>query len=290
MVTGKSKKTRIIEDLFNQRWDVSNGTLTNSVVTLSQVTDAIVSYNTVHRDDMSTRNVANFFKDFIRNRESANRNWPHSILSRGYTARQVTGDNQCFEFVPIRAGQFEPFPPNLILPPTENTPRQRIESTSLPLASRRLGRGDEPWLMQVLVRLRVIESHLAIFSAREFEQIDHLQMSVKLRGAEIDALYLGIERLESGSTSEVIICCEAKGRRDDILEDQVLQQTKAVFGMRAVTQSVVLPIAIKALRPSEVHVVEFDAVSRAAVSSIVSLTVASEAVFELIPTVPGIGI
>lgn len=144
--------------------------------------------------------------------------------------------------------------------------------------------------MQVLVRLRVIESHLALFSARDFEQIDHLQMSVKLRGAEIDALYLGIERLGPRLTSEVIICCEAKGRRDDILEDQVLQQTKAVFGMPAVTQNIVIPMAIKALRPSEVHVVEFDAVSRAEVSSTTSLTVASEAVFELIPPVPGIGV
>lgn len=162
----------------------------------------------------------------------------------------------------------------------------------MPLASRRLGRKDEPWLLQVIVRLRVIETHLALYSLRHFVQIDHLQMSVKLAGAEVDALYLATQQIGAGS-SELIVCCEAKGRRDDILEDQIMAQVRAVFSTREIVQDTVIPMAVKALRPrqdhSEVHVIEFDAVSRSEVSALTSLTVASEAVFELHPPVPGIG-
>jgi hypothetical protein len=58
-----------------------------------------------------------------------------------------------------------------------------------------------------------------------------------------------------------------------------------------VTQDVVIPMAVKAFAPSKVHVVEFEAVLRQSVPtlSIDSLQVASEAVYELVPPVPGIG-
>jgi len=275
--------------LFEQRWDEDRGALRRSEVSLSDVSRAIRAVNPSlpqHRR-LSDRNPANFFKDFIRNRASANSNWPASILERGYTARQTTGEGQCFEFVPLAEGQTEPFP-RLVPEPCNSTARHRIESASLPLASRKLGRTDEPWLIQVAVRLRLIQTHLALFSPREILQVDHLQMSVKLRRTEIDAVFLAVEQVEDAHR-EVLVTCEAKTGRDDILPDQVLEQVRAVFDQRAITQNTVIPLAMKTVGSSEVYVVEFEPVSRAEIDAASELTVASAAIYELSPTVPGIG-
>jgi hypothetical protein len=286
-----SAKTTIIEQLFEARWDEARQTLTNPVVTLGEVVTAIRSYNADHprARPMSDRNPANFFKDFIRNKARANQNWPASVLARGVTARQVTGASACFEFVPLLQGQTVPFPLNLVPAPTATTPHHRVESVSLPLASRKLGRPDEPWLVQVLVRLRVIETHLSLYSDRRIVQIDHLQMSVKLARSEIDALFLAIEETGTGGTREIIVSCEAKGRRDDILEDQVMRQVQAVFGIPGITQDAVIPVVVKAIGRSRVHFVEFEAVSRASATDLQALAVASEAVYEFVPPIPGIG-
>jgi len=202
----------------------------------------------------------------------------------------LTGENACFEFVPLPRGQSEPFP-HKIPDPSEEHAVYKIESASLPLASRRLGRKDEPWLVQVLVRLRVIETHLSVHSPRRSKvvQVDHLQMSVKQRKTEIDALFLVIEQDAGGRTHEIILCCEAKGRRDDILEDQALRQARAVFKMEGVTQDTVIPIVAKAFAPSKIYIVEFAAVKREDAEETEALTVASKAVYELLPPVPGVG-
>lgn len=70
-----SKKTEIIEKLFDTRWDLNARTLSDPVITLDQVADAIRAYNTANRAArLSDRNPANFFKDFIRKKKSANEN------------------------------------------------------------------------------------------------------------------------------------------------------------------------------------------------------------------------
>src|SRR5689334_19042374 len=106
----RSKKTAVIEALFRDRWDPSTETVTDPVVTLEQVTDAIRAYNDGRPDSerLSDRNPANFLKDVIRQR-SANQVWPRAVFEHGYTARQQSGDNACFVFVPISEGQTEPF-------------------------------------------------------------------------------------------------------------------------------------------------------------------------------------
>ncbi|MBA3946871.1 MAG: hypothetical protein H0X37_20195 [Herpetosiphonaceae bacterium] len=287
-----SSKTEIIKSLFFERWDDAENTLSSSLVTLADVTKAIRDYNEQHPQQkrlVSDANPANFFKDFVRKRSSSNTNWPQSMLDKGYTGRQVTGGNQCFEFIPIRPGQTQPFPENQVLPPGPHTPRQRIESISMPLASRRLGRRDEPWLIQVIVRQRVIETHFSLFSSRKFVQIDHVQMSVKLAHSEIDALFLGIEDVGSKAMQEVIICCEAKGLRDDVLENQILRQAQAVFKLKGVSQNIVIPMAIKAIGRSRVHVIEFDAVERQHSETTTSLNIASDAVYEFVPPIEGVG-
>ncbi len=281
-------KTDVILAIFDARWDNSSGTLSAPIVTLSDVSQGIRNYNLTTGSSHSDRNPANFFKDFVRKNKSANENWPNSVFSRGYTERQITGSGACFEFVPLISGQTIPFPS--IPAPSASTPRHQIESASLPLASRRLGRSDEPWLIQVLVRLRVIETHLALFSVREILQVDHLQMSVKLAKSEIDALFLATEKDDSGTGNEILICCEAKGRGDDILADQIVRQVQALFDASGMDQNMIIPIAVKAVGPSQVHVIEFEAVSREDSKSVTLLKPVSQAVYELVPVVPGIGI
>jgi hypothetical protein len=294
----RSQKTRIIEKLFNDRWDPDSKSITNPVVSLTDVAEAIREHNLENpniagnpKTELSARNPANFLKDVIRNRKSANRNWPKSVFERGYTARQRKGNNACFEFVPILPGQTEPFADRFPAPDS-SVPRHRIESLSLPLTSRRLGRPDETWLVQVLIRLRVIETHLAMFSQRKIIQLDHLQMSVKLRKSEIDALFLAIEQDDPTNPEmlrEVIVCCEAKQLKDDILPDQILGHVEEVFKAKGVRQTLVLPIAVKAVGKSMVEVVEFDVICKEDVPTLDSLNVKSRCVYELIPYVPGIG-
>lgn len=284
-----SNKTEIIEQLFDARWSETELKLSNFLVTLREVQAAIRTYNENHpAKALSDANPANFFKDFIRNKRRANANWPETILRRRYAAHQLKG--LCFEFVPFEEDQSDPFPVEMVPGPSEHTPQHRIESASLPLASRRLGRSDESWLQQVLVRLRVIETHLSLFSKRNIEQVDHLQMNIKQAKSEIDALYLAIEHQDEGKQVEIIVSCEAKGKRDDILEGQIASQVRAVFRMSGVRQSLVIPVAVKAFAKSKVHVIEFEAVQREEATSTLLLAVASEAVYELVPAVPGIGV
>ncbi|CAN5448739.1 hypothetical protein BH11ARM2_BH11ARM2_35120 [soil metagenome] len=277
----RSKKTDIVEGLFRERHRES-GQLSDPVVTLEDVAKAI--RNT---EGLSSRNPANFFKDFIRNRESANRNWPQAALDAGYTARQLTGSGMCFEFVPLPSEEKEAFPSAKTIHPTERTPKHRVESVSMPLASRRLGRADEPWLMQVAARLRIVEAHFSLFSPRAVEQVDLLQLNVTLRKGEIDAMYLLQERTEEGSVKEVIVTCEAKQGRDDILEDQIINQARSAFKLKSVDQDLVVPIAIKCIPPGSIHVVEFTAFERATAEE-TTLVFEADSLHEIYPPVPGI--
>lgn len=281
-----SYKTDVVERLFDARWTGGEPALSNPVVTLEDIQVGIRAFNERNGTSWSDMNPANFFKDFIRRRDGANRNWPPSVFERGYTARQLTGDGLSFEFVRHALGQAEPFSSERISQPTVETPRHKIQSVSLPLTSRELGRPDETWLTQVLVRLHVVETHLSVYSPRSFEQVDHLQMGMKLRKAEIDSVYLGLDR-RPGGLHTTLIACEAKGHSDDILEDQIIAQVKALSRLTVLFDDV-LPLAAKVVRGVGIHVVEFAAVERSSVEGLVALTVVSEAVYELSPPVPGI--
>ncbi len=199
-----NRKSAIIEEIFKERWNSTRGELSDPLVTLQDLSKAIQNYNSSRKQrPLSDRNPANFFKDFVRNKRRANKNWPRRILDAGFTARQVTGSGRSFEFVSLAEGQEEPFPLNAVPEPTEHTPRFKIETISMPLASRRLGRKDEPWLIQVLVKLRIIETHLALFSSRKIIQLDHLQMNLKLSRSEIDALFLAMEDIGEDARREL---------------------------------------------------------------------------------------
>lgn len=283
-----SYKTVVIESMFRKRFNSVTKILTNPIVTLAEVTDEINSYNLTAEKKVSARNPANFFKDIVRKRRAGNKNWPTAVLRAGYTARGVTEGSACFEFIPIAEGQTEAFPELSFHQPSADTPVYQIESVSLPLASRRLGRKDEPWLIQVITRLRIVESHFSLSSNRNIAQLDLLQMNVKLSGTEIDALFLAHEEIEPGKYEEIIITCEAKVGREDIVEDQIIRQAKAPFKMRQITQTRVIPIAVKCARASTIFVIEFEELQKDSYQDVVSLAVASESLFEIKPPVPGI--
>jgi hypothetical protein len=285
----RSSKTQIIEAIFNARWNQQTQQLNNPIVTLQEVASAIRDFS--HKDaelQLSANNPANFFKDLTRNRERANINWPESVFKRGFTARQLTGGGLCFEFIKAAQGQTEPFPLS-IAAPSDTTPRQRITSVVLPAASR--GRADEPWLLQIVVRLRIVETHMALFSPRRSRllQVDHLQNSVKLRKSEIDAIFLGLEEDDHGQSRQFLITCEVKQRREDFSDAQLLRQPIAAFETDTVKQNIVVPIGIRAIGPSQIHLIEFSAILREDAGTTTLLTKASDAVYSLEPPVPGIG-
>jgi hypothetical protein len=284
-----SEKTDIIEAIFDQRWIPASGELTNAVVTLEDVREAIEQRKRTHGSALSARNVANFFKDLTRRRRSANSNWPSSVFHRGFTARQLTGGGLCFEFIRRASTQAEPFPLDVPIA-SEETVRHKITSAVLPVASRDFGRADEPWLLQIVVRLRIIETHLSLFSPRRafIRQVDHLQNSVKLARSEIDAVFIAIEETEEGVIRESLITCEVKQQNEDLNLGQLLRQPKAAFDS-GIKQPLVIPIAIKAIAPSQIHVIEFAGILKSEAAETDLLTKVSDAVYILEPPVPGIG-
>lgn len=283
-----SYKTEVIETLFRERFDPNTGKIAKPLVTITEIGNAIRSYNAKHHTKFSDANPANFAKDIFRTRNGANRNWPKFVFDAGFSGRQVTGGGSVFEFVPINSGQTEPFPPAEFALPSAETPIFRIESVSLPLASRVLGRSDEPWMLQVIARLRIVETHFSLASSRAIRQIDLLQLNVKLNKTEIDALFLAHEETKPNVFEQVIITCEAKSAREDIIESQILNQAKAPFGMPKIVQDRVIPIAIKCIPPSTLFVAEFETLERSSYQEVESLIIASQSLFEITPPVPGI--
>ena len=147
-------KEYVFEKLFNDRWDPNTGKLSKTVVLVSEILQVVQEWNEAHPDS-EPKEIGNryaFFKDFARNKDSANRRWPASILARGYTARQLTGRGASFEFVPLSPGQTIPFT-NVVPPPAPSTETHRIESVSMPLTSRLLGRDDEPVFLHRFAQL-----------------------------------------------------------------------------------------------------------------------------------------
>lgn len=248
-------------------------------MTLQDVAEAIRACNTQDGKDRSDRNPANFLKDVIRSR-GASKIWPRKIALLGYTGEQRTGTGDSFEFVPLSAGDDEPFPD--LYRVTDKTERIDMQSVSMSLASRELGRSDEAWLIQTAVNLRVIEQHMATVSALQVKEVTHLQMTVKLRATEIDALYLA----NVPGYSSVFITCEAKKGSERILTGQIMSQVRAAF--ETTNADLVVPIAIRSEKDLGIHVIEFKSVSRALLGSFVDLEFSSDALYRLVPAVRGI--
>lgn len=278
----KSQKPKVIEHLFFKHWDEKSRSLQKAVMSLDDVAEAIRECNTQFGSTLSAKNPANFMKDLLRG-SNASANWPEKLAELGFTAVQRTGAGDVFEFIPYAEGQTEPFPDAFKM--NDEAPRYPVQSISLPLVTKTLGRSDEAWLIQTAVNLRVVETHFAVGSAIQMLELSHLQMSIKLRQTEIDALFLGL--MDTGDEEiPVIVTCEAKHYGDPFIPQQIINQVQAAFG--ATDVPVVIPIGMKAIKNTGFYVTEFEAVAREDAAKLVELKLASHAIYELKPPVKGI--
>lgn len=283
-----SKKTPVVEYLFEKL--AAEG---RNVALFEDVANAIRYFKENKGLDLSDNNPANFMKDLLRGM-NASSNWPDSLTQKRITGRQQTGEGRIFEFVPFKDDQTEPFPNPF--EPTGNEQEFVVQSLSLPLATKSLGRNDESWLIQVSVWLRILETHFARSASLRLLEIAHLQNGIKLNRSEIDALFLGVED-DDGGRSNVLITCEAKQQKDPILGDQIVQQIASAFGTvsgSSLEISRVIPTAIKALKGTgSIYLAEFEpwTIEEASVpeSDRKELVVARSAIYRLVPPVPGIG-
>ncbi len=278
----QSNKPYVIERIFRQRWDEDTNSLNGTIVTNDEIVEAIRWANANHGTKLSTLNPANFIKDIIRSK-SASQMWPELLKSNRWSAVQLTGDGNIFKFVPYSEGQDEPFP--IKFGYHSNVQRHRLQSVSMPMATKALGRDDETYLIQVAVRLAVVETHFALFSAIEVLELNHLQIGIKLRLCEVDALFAATFRQADGGLEQLIITAEAKNKKQRILEEQIMQQVRAAFSETDINR--VVPIAMTS-EAEGIYVAEFESIRRDELEQFTSLTLKTEVLYELIPRVKGI--
>lgn len=283
----KSQKTIVIQRIFDVLYDPTTGTLSRSIVTATDLAEAKRYCNenlgaTIKLDS----NPFNFMKDIVRGK-GASRIWPEQIRQLGYIGEQRPGGGNIFEFVHVSNTNSEGF--ELDFRPTENTPTYLIQSLSLPLASKALGRTDESWLLQVAVNLRVIETHFAIGEALQIQpgELHHLQMDIKLRKVQIDALYLArCDIALPPHVDHVLITVEAKQGNQRILTEQISRQVKAAF--ESTSNDIIIPTAIVAIRGKGIYVVEFKSVRRTDILEFDAPIFYRDSMFVLCPAVQGI--
>ena len=289
----KSEKIKVIEYLYDKL--TAEG---RTVAGFSDVQQAIIKCNEEFGLSLSTSNPANFMKDLVRGK-NASRNWPESLKAKRVGGRQRVGGGRVLEFVPYAPNQTDAFENSFVR--SEDLQPIPLQSISLPLTAKRLGRGDESWLVQVAVALRVVEQHLAIRKSDalpEVLEVTHLQTGVKLGRSEVDALFLAICEIEGGKRVSALITCEAKQEWERIIGHQIVGQIVAAnrsVKLAGIDIELIIPIAIQALgHPAGcIYVAEFEPwlPSQAEVeeAELPDLILAAEGLFELKPAVQGIG-
>jgi hypothetical protein len=282
----KSYKPAVIEHIFNGLYNPATKTLSRTIVTAKDIQEAKVAVSQQQglRIKLDSQQM-NFMKDLVRGRGAA-RLWPPSVLAAGYTGEQRTGSGAVFEFVPVVAGT--PSSLSIDYVPSAHTPRFQVQSLSIPQASKSLGRRDEPWLLQVAVQLHVLETHFAVGANKQIDALEmsHLQMDLKLRKVQIDAMFLVHHALPAKEISEAIITVEAKQHNQRILPEQIGRQVNAAFA--STRADLVIPVAIAASPGEGIYVVEFQAVRRDALAQFMAPAFHRDALFLLEPPVKGI--
>lgn len=272
-----SLKTVVIEHIFNTRHDPATNGVANPIVVFNDIRDAITATGV----NLSTSNLANFWKDLIRH-GTLNQNWPASVFQRGWTGDDGIGvaPQASFRFVPVPPGQTTPFPPPLTPAPELLADPVPVQSLSLPVASKALGRSDETWIAQVAQRLLVVENHFVRASQLAVAEISFLQTGIKLTEGEVDAAY----RLLLDDGTQWLLAAEVKSRREQLWIPQVLRAARAL-ALTPIAAQVggVIPFAVKVVGANLVHTVEF-------VPNLAgpTLTITAQSVFRLVPPVQGI--
>jgi L-fucose mutarotase/ribose pyranase (RbsD/FucU family) len=255
-----SEKTKVWEHLFywryaedgtkSPRWDEVAQTIPEDkrLVYSFEVAKAIAETNA----DLSHNQPASFAKDYLRY-ASRDDYWPPDLSAKRWTAEQVTGRDPAtkelrnFAFLPWGDGQTEPFPDPWRIP--DEYPSHAVQSVTLSIASKQITRMDEARLMQIAIDLRVVETHFALYSPLSKPQysvvhMDHLQMALKLRVAEIDGLYRADFLDQRRQLHSVLITVETKKHNEFITSSQVLRQVLAASGL-GVAAELIVPLALK---------------------------------------------
>lgn len=240
-----TRKPRVIEHIFEDRFDPATGEIADPIVKSDALLEAIEHCNELGGKTLSTKNPANFLKDYLRS-PKRNELWPAVLKKARITARQKYRKGRVFAFAPYEAGQTEPFPDIFVLP--IEAQEHVVESVSLPSAARALGRKDEAWLIQVCVHQRIVQTHFALHSHLDAPvDIFHLQNSVKTT-PEIDAIFL-LTLGDGQNLTKALVTLEAK-RDEPILPDQIRAQVARMAktcrkekGLRDV--ELILPVAAR---------------------------------------------
>lgn len=275
-----SEKTPVIEWIFfNLKYDEVTDEVVDPIVTFRDLARGIAETGV----ELSLNNPANFWKDLTRS-ATRDSNWPATVLAKGYTGRDAIGQAQgaSFEFVKIADGQKTPFEHEELRFRPREVLSQRVQSLSIPLAMRALGRRDENWLSQVAVRLNLVESYFALFSSRPVLEVAFLQTGLKLSRGEVDAAFSIVT--DEGTW---LLSAEAKGRNEPLHLPQIARAARELRRASAVMPEVVgvIPFGMKIVGVSHIWCVEFDPVSD---DPNELPGVASEGAFELFPPVTGI--
>jgi len=213
---GLTDKPKVIEYLFAGRYDVKTKKVSEPIVNSDDLVAAIAYCNVHFGTKLSTKNPANFLKDYLRS-PKRNDAWPAKLKTARFTARQKYRKKRVFAFVEY--SEKEPFPDPFVL--RRKAVEHSVETVSLPSDARALGRADEAWLIQVCVHQRVIQTHFGLYSSLDVLDIFHLQNSVKAT-PEIDALFLMTYR-KNKEIKKALVTFEAK-RNEPILADQIRAQ------------------------------------------------------------------
>ena len=280
----RSQKPQVIERIYEQLVDSTTGELKRSVVTSTDVVEAILWCNQNQGTDLSEKNPANFIKDVIRG-QGASGMWPKTLHEKRIGGRQVTGDSNVFEFVPYETDQTEAFPQ--LFGFHKGIAEHELQSVSMPLASKALGRDDETYLIQVAIKLNLVETHFALFSEIDVIELNHLQIGIKLRLTEVDSLYTATYLDEAGEKCQLIVTVEAKKKRQRILPDQIVRQVKAAFNATPIDIDLVVPLAM-ASAGGGIYVAEFKPIRRQDSETLETLELAIEVLYKLKPPVKGI--
>lgn len=284
-----SLKTPVIEWIFfHLKYDAATRSLRDPVVTGEDIEKGITATGV----NLQTSNPPNFWKDLTRSgARGLEKNWPSSVSQCGYGATDAIGHGPraAFLFVQVPVGQVVPAHDFV----TFNThlPPHKLQSLSMPIAMRGLGRRSENWHAQVAHRLDVVASYFALCSPRNIapyavNEVNFLQTGIKVKRAEIDASF-------SVATNDGawLVAAEIKGKREEFYLPQVkraaleLEET-ARSGSDSMLKAItgVIPVGIKVVGKSQLWVVEFEPVK----DRTAPLNKMAEGLFELVPHVPGV--
>lgn len=210
-----SQKNIVFERLFNK-----NG---YGVVTLTDVDIAIREMNTELGSTLSTKNVANFYKDYTRVARRANNNWPASLRSRRVTARKADRSGECFEFVEWPASLNDPFVDDIT--PKPNTPTEPL-AVSISARFRRQGCRDESYIASLADKIGLFSYFLQTLDITEVETV---HFGKKAR-AEIDVIICGRDTI---SGEDILVAVEVKSHTESIVMGQLAAQSAACAKMAA---------------------------------------------------------